>query len=193
MSISRPTAQSRRGAPLRRVRGSHLIFPRIRRGGEAIAYFDEQGRIVFLIPWGENGDLTLVGTTDVDHTGGPDDVCISAGEAEYLKSIVHRLFPGVRTGAGGKLQFAAAIDPSERPIRHIDQPRAQHPADCGRSAAHQWREVHHLPSDERGTGRHTARRDEAGTRFPLKNRRDSARYSDAAQRADSARALGSGA
>ena len=75
------------------MRGSHLIFPRIQQGDEAIAYFDEQGRIVFLIPWGENRDLTLVGTTDVDHTGGPDDVHISTGEAEYLKSIVHRLFP----------------------------------------------------------------------------------------------------
>ena len=43
------------GAPLRLVRGSHLIFPRIQKGAEAIAYFDEHGRIVFLIPWGEAG------------------------------------------------------------------------------------------------------------------------------------------
>jgi glycerol-3-phosphate dehydrogenase len=81
------------GAPLRLVRGSHLIYPRIQRGTEAIAYFDEQGRIVFLIPWGENDDLTLVGTTDEDHSGSPDDVQISEGETAYLKSIVRRLFP----------------------------------------------------------------------------------------------------
>jgi glycerol-3-phosphate dehydrogenase len=82
------------GARLRLVRGSHLIYPRIQNGDEAIAHFDEQGRIVFLIPWGENDDLTLVGTTDVDHTEGPDQVRISEEEKSYLKGIVRRLFPG---------------------------------------------------------------------------------------------------
>jgi glycerol-3-phosphate dehydrogenase len=82
--------------PLRLVRGSHLIFPKIQSGPEAISYFDEKGRIVFLIPWGENGDLTLVGTTDVDHSGSPDDVHISPEEAEYLTGIVRRLFPEYR-------------------------------------------------------------------------------------------------
>lgn len=88
-----------KGSPLRLVRGSHLIFPRIQQGDEAIAYFDEQGRIVFLIPWGEDNDLTLVGTTDVDHNGSPDDVHISPEEANYLRSIVRRLFPSYRAEA----------------------------------------------------------------------------------------------
>ncbi len=81
------------GAALRLVRGSHLIFPRIQKGPEAIAYFDAQGRIVFLIPWGEAGELTLVGTTDIDHHGSVDDVHISEEETSYLTSIVRRLFP----------------------------------------------------------------------------------------------------
>jgi len=84
------------GAPLRLVRGSHLIFPQIHKGPEAIAYFDEQGRIVFLIPWGEAGDLTLVGTTDIDHHGSVDGVHISEEETDYLISIVRRLFPSFR-------------------------------------------------------------------------------------------------
>jgi glycerol-3-phosphate dehydrogenase len=83
-------------APLRLVRGSHLIFPRIQNGTDAISHFDDQGRIVFLTPWGENGDLTLVGTTDVDHDGTADDVHISAAETSYLTSIVHRLYPVYR-------------------------------------------------------------------------------------------------
>jgi glycerol-3-phosphate dehydrogenase len=82
------------GARLRLVRGSHLIYPRIQTGHEAISYFDEGGRIVFLIPWGENDDLTLVGTTDADHHSGPEDVRISDAERDYLKAIVRRLFPG---------------------------------------------------------------------------------------------------
>ncbi len=84
------------GGPLRLVRGSHLIFPKIQSGTEAISYFDEQGRIVFLIPWGERRQMTLVGTTDVDHNGSPDDVHISEGETEYLTGIVRRLFPEYR-------------------------------------------------------------------------------------------------
>lgn len=83
-------------APLRLVRGSHLIFPRIQTGSQAITHFDDAGRIVFLIPWGENNDLTLVGTTDVDHHAGVDQVAISAGEKEYLRSVVKRLYPSYR-------------------------------------------------------------------------------------------------
>jgi glycerol-3-phosphate dehydrogenase len=84
------------GGRLRLVRGSHLVFPRIQEGAEAIAFFDDHGRIVFLIPWGERGNLTLVGTTDVDHDGSPDDVHISDEEAQYLIGIVRRLFPSYR-------------------------------------------------------------------------------------------------
>ena len=45
---------------------------------------------------GRNGDLTLVGTTDVDHEGSPDDVHISDEETRYLTAIVRRLFPSYR-------------------------------------------------------------------------------------------------
>jgi len=96
------------GAPLRLVRGSHLIFPRIQAGKEAISYFDEQGRIIFFIPWGENDDLTLVGTTDIDHQAGADRVEISAEEETYLTRIVHRLFP---TYAGKPVASYSSLRP----------------------------------------------------------------------------------
>ncbi|MDQ6665051.1 MAG: glycerol-3-phosphate dehydrogenase/oxidase, partial [Acidobacteriota bacterium] len=79
------------GAPLRLVRGSHIVIPRVTRGEEAIASFEPSGRVVFLIPWGNR--TTLVGTTDVDHAGGADDVHIAESEIEYLQGIVRRLFP----------------------------------------------------------------------------------------------------
>lgn len=81
------------GEQLRLVRGSHLIIPRVNQSGKAIAYFDDDGRIVFLIPWGSAGQFTLVGTTDADHEGSPDDVRISRAETEYLLGIVRRLYP----------------------------------------------------------------------------------------------------
>ncbi|HKX00411.1 MAG TPA: glycerol-3-phosphate dehydrogenase/oxidase [Bryobacteraceae bacterium] len=81
------------GEGLRLVRGSHIVIPRVNASDNAIAYFDESGRIVFAIPWGSRRQLSLVGTTDVDHSGSPEDVHISSGELDYLRRIVRRLFP----------------------------------------------------------------------------------------------------
>jgi len=86
------------GEELRLVRGSHIVLPRLGASEHAIAHFETDGRIVFLIPWGSNNDLTLVGTTDEDHQGSPDDVRISAKERDYLLGVVRKLFPS-QTGA----------------------------------------------------------------------------------------------
>jgi glycerol-3-phosphate dehydrogenase len=84
---------------LRLVRGSHIVIPRINASDNAIAYFEDSGRIIFVIPWGSARQLSLVGTTDVEHNGGPDDVRISPQETEYLLRIVRRLFPSARDTA----------------------------------------------------------------------------------------------
>lgn len=76
--------------PPRLVRGSHIILPRLNASDHAIAYFEENGRIIFFIPW---GDRMLIGTTDVDHDGSPDRVEISAAEIEYLRAIAGTVFP----------------------------------------------------------------------------------------------------
>lgn len=81
---------------LRLVRGSHLVLPRLNQSDYAIAHFEPAGRIIFFIPWGEGRDLTLVGTTDVDHDSGPDDVRISYQEARYLLDIVATLYPAAK-------------------------------------------------------------------------------------------------
>jgi len=79
--------------PLRLVRGSHLVLPRLTAEEHAVSFFDEQGRIVFLIPWGSEKQLTLLGTTDVDHTEGPNSSKISQQEIDYLISIARQLYP----------------------------------------------------------------------------------------------------
>jgi glycerol-3-phosphate dehydrogenase len=78
---------------LRLVRGSHIVIPRVNSSDHAIAHFEPDGRIVFVIPWGSRDQLTLVGTTDEDHKAGPDDVHISGDETRYLLGIVQKLFP----------------------------------------------------------------------------------------------------
>jgi glycerol-3-phosphate dehydrogenase len=86
-----------RSGTLRLVRGSHIVIPRATSGDHAIAWFEPGGRIVFVIPWGEAAPVSLVGTTDVDHTGTPDEVEIAAEEREYLVAVVRRLFPKADT------------------------------------------------------------------------------------------------
>ena len=51
------------------------------------------GRDVFVMP---HEDSSIVGTTDDDFYGDPDDVTISHDEIEYLLTAVERTFPAVR-------------------------------------------------------------------------------------------------
>jgi len=81
------------GEGLRLVRGSHIVLSCMNAGDHAIAHFEPDGRIVFVIPWGSHNQLTLVGTTDVDHGGSPDDVHISNAEREYLLEVIGKLYP----------------------------------------------------------------------------------------------------
>ena len=83
------------GDSLRLVRGSHIVIPRVSAGDHAIAHFEPDGRIIFLIPWGSRNQLTLVGTTDEDHQQGPEHVHITKPELDYLLGIVRKLFPGL--------------------------------------------------------------------------------------------------
>lgn len=81
------------GKRIRRVRGSHIVLPKLFEGDQAIAHFHKDGRIIFFIPWGDLERVTLVGTTDVDHPGSPDRVAIDGSEEEYLRMISTKLFP----------------------------------------------------------------------------------------------------
>jgi glycerol-3-phosphate dehydrogenase len=107
-----------RSSQLRLVRGSHIVLPRLNASNNAIAYFAEDGRIVFLIPWGPERRLSLVGTTDRDHSTGPEDVRVTPDEIRYLLGIVERLFPG----ASGVQPIAAYS--SLRPLLQDDSESA---------------------------------------------------------------------
>jgi glycerol-3-phosphate dehydrogenase len=69
-------------APIRLVRGSHIVVRRLWEHDRAYVLQQPDERIVFAIPYED--DFTLIGTTDRDHTGDPGDVRCSDDEAEYL-------------------------------------------------------------------------------------------------------------
>lgn len=72
-----PTAQK-----MRLVRGSHIVVRKL--FDHDFAYFFQlpDGRIFFAIPYEQ--DFTLIGTTDVDHKAGLDEVRASPEEIAYL-------------------------------------------------------------------------------------------------------------
>ena len=77
---------ARRG--LRLVRGSHIVVPRQWDGPHAYLFQNDDGRVLFAIPYEDR--YTLVGTTDVDHDGSPDSVAISDAERHYLCAQANR-------------------------------------------------------------------------------------------------------
>jgi glycerol-3-phosphate dehydrogenase len=81
---------------LRKLRGSHLLFPRHKFPlTRAISlYHPKDGRPVFAFPW---EGVTLLGTTDVDHSADlHTDPAISQAEAEYLLDAVQFAFPALQ-------------------------------------------------------------------------------------------------
>lgn len=88
------------GPRLRRLRGSHLIFPAsLFPLMRAISFsHPADGRPVFALPW---EGVTLFGTTDVDENDeAKDEPRISRAELDYLMAAVTYAFPGLELNEG---------------------------------------------------------------------------------------------
>ena len=75
---------------LRLVKGSHIVVPRLFEHEYAYIFQHPDGRIVFAMPY--EGAFTLIGTTDVEFHGDPDQVGIAATETAYLCELANRYF-----------------------------------------------------------------------------------------------------
>jgi glycerol-3-phosphate dehydrogenase len=75
---------------VRLVKGSHIVVPRLFEHRFAYIFQSPDRRIVFAIPY--EHAFTLLGTTDVEHRGEPDDVRIDPGEVRYLCDAANRYF-----------------------------------------------------------------------------------------------------
>ncbi len=75
---------------IRRVRGSHIVVPKLFDHDCAYILQQPDTRICFAIPW--EGEFTLVGTTDADHKGSLDNPQASDDEVRYLLDAVNRYF-----------------------------------------------------------------------------------------------------
>ncbi|CAN5288480.1 glycerol-3-phosphate dehydrogenase [soil metagenome] len=75
---------------LRLIKGSHIVVKRLFDHPFAYIFQHPDGRIVFAIPY--EGDFTLIGTTDLDFRGDPNEVSIDANEIDYLCELSSRYF-----------------------------------------------------------------------------------------------------
>ena len=107
------------GAPprLRPTRGVHVMLRRERAGNRGALIFRSpvDGRVMFVLPWGE---FTYVGTTDTDYTGPPDAAAADAADVRYLLDSANGIFPGANLTAGDVLSTWAGIRPLLAPGAH---------------------------------------------------------------------------
>lgn len=75
---------------VRLVQGSHIVVPRLHLGEHAYILQNEDGRIVFVLPYEQK--FSLVGTTDLDYQGDPAASAPTAEEELYLLSVLNRHF-----------------------------------------------------------------------------------------------------
>ncbi len=83
-------AHAPRPRSLRLVKGSHVIVPKVFDHDHAYIFQNPDKRIIFAIPY--EGDFTLIGTTDVEHTGAIGAARIDADETAYLCEQASRYF-----------------------------------------------------------------------------------------------------
>ncbi len=75
---------------VRLVQGSHIVVRKKFDGPRAYFFQNNDGRIIFAIPYEE--DFTLIGTTDRDYPGDPHEARISDEETRYLCDAASEYF-----------------------------------------------------------------------------------------------------
>ncbi|MBI2930214.1 MAG: glycerol-3-phosphate dehydrogenase/oxidase [Planctomycetes bacterium] len=100
--------------PVERVvrpsKGVHLVVPRRRVGNReaVILQSPRDGRVVFLIPW---GDRTIIGTTDSDYAGDIDRPRAEREDVRYLLELVNEHLPKARLASRDVISTYAGLRP----------------------------------------------------------------------------------
>lgn len=77
-------------APVRLVKGSHIVVPQRFEHDRAYIFQSADERVVFAIPY--EGAFTLIGTTDLDYSGDPAAAAATAEEIAYLCRVASDYF-----------------------------------------------------------------------------------------------------
>lgn len=77
---------------LRLSKGIHVVIDRRRLEVPAAVVITEGKRLLFVLPWGER---VIIGTTDTDYEGAPEDVSVAQDDVAYVLHIANEFFPSV--------------------------------------------------------------------------------------------------
>jgi glycerol-3-phosphate dehydrogenase len=86
-SFGETVLRLRKPEPVRLIKGSHIVVPRLYDHASAYLFQNADGRVVFAIPY--EHDFTLIGTTDENFAGDPDTVAPSGPEVSYLCGAIN--------------------------------------------------------------------------------------------------------
>ena len=134
---------------VRLVKGSHIVTRKFWSGDQAYLLQNSDKRVIFVNPY--EGDLALIGTTDIPFEGRAEDVRIDKSEVEYLLSVVDRYFTGSAQDRRGRRLVFRRTPPVRR---QISQSERRHARLCLRCRGAGWaspdalrlrRQDHHLP------------------------------------------------
>ncbi|MEJ2239783.1 MAG: glycerol-3-phosphate dehydrogenase/oxidase [Gemmatimonadales bacterium] len=103
---------------LRPTKGVHIVVPRHRIGNEEALTITSpiDGRVMFIIPWGE---FAYVGTTDTDCLHVPEETYPDAEDVVYLLRSANALFPDARLAPSDVMATWSGL----RPLLAPDDPR----------------------------------------------------------------------
>ena len=88
--FSEMVVRQKKKAPVRLVKGSHIVVPKLFEHSRAYIFQNADRRVVFAIPFEQ--DYTLIGTTDNDFVGDLASVTPSREEINYLCDAVSTYF-----------------------------------------------------------------------------------------------------
>jgi glycerol-3-phosphate dehydrogenase len=86
--VIRQNAGLNSGHRVRLVKGSHIVVRKFWEGPQAYLFQNDDRRVIFVNPY--QGDLCLIGTTDIPYSGEPDNVVASEDEIFYLVGAVNK-------------------------------------------------------------------------------------------------------
>lgn len=95
---------------LRPTKGVHVVVPRVRIGNRHAIIFSSpvDGRVMFVLPWGE---WSYIGTTDTDTAESPDEVTAGETDVIYLLRSANAIFPGAHLAPEDVITTWAGLRP----------------------------------------------------------------------------------
>lgn len=93
---------------LRLTKGIHLVVDASRLRVPSAVVITEGKRILFVLPWGKR---VIVGTTDTDFRGAPEEVAVEPDDVAYILRTVNNFFPRTQLAAADIVSAWAGLRP----------------------------------------------------------------------------------